>query len=372
MDFYQQYCNVRLRVGPYRKSDDPDLVRAVAAIDALANRAKDVAEGCDHKGRFGWGGADFSAEALMEKAYIYLEALERGESPLRGMFAEPGGALIDHSFIEKDGVMHLFYNRGYIGYLWDQRFVDSIGHATSRDLLHWDIHPPVLTAEAGGHDDYQVWSPGVVAYEGRYYMFYTGVNFNIAQAIMVAVSDDLYHWEKISRTPVWTAGEWCQWDASRWSDCRDSMVFLDDDGTAYMYYCSSYVGEDGVRRPCVGAASSRDLLHWEERGFIAIPDVPHNAESPYVLKKDGTYYLFFTNCGVGTCYATSNHPITGWSVRPDRGNFIISSGCSEVFRFGDKWYISLATYQGRGEQYLEIAECVWHEDGSVSMGQRVK
>ncbi|MBP3666822.1 MAG: family 43 glycosylhydrolase [Clostridia bacterium] len=368
MDHYKQYCDIRLRTAPYRKSDDPDCIRAVAAIDALANRAKDIAEGCNPAGRFGWAGNDFTHDSLMERAYEHLEALERGEQPLRGQFAEPGGSLIDHSFIEKDGVLHLFYNRGYIGYLWDQRFVDSIGHATTTDLLHWDIHPPVLTAEAGGHDDYQVWSPAVVEHDGRYWMFYTGVNFHVAQAIMLAVSDDLYHWEKVSRQPVWTAGDWCGWDAGKWSDCRDSMIFKDDDGTFYMYYCSTYPAEDGTRRACVGAASSRDLIHWQEEGFITVPNLRSNAESPYVMKKDGKYYLFYTNCGFGTCYAVSDYPLKGWTVLPDDKNFLVATCCTEVFSYGGKWYLSLATYRGRGEQYLEIAECIWQEDGTISMG----
>ena len=369
MEHYKTYCDIRLRVAPFRKSEDPDCIRAVAAIDALANRAKDVAEGCDPKGRFGWAGADMEAPSLNQRAYEYLEALERGEQPLRGKLAEPGGALIDHSFIEKDGVMHLFYNRGYIGYLWDQRFVDSIGHATSEDLLHWEIHTPVLTAEAGGHDDYQAWSPAVIEHDGRYWMFYTGVNFNVAQAIMLAVSDDLYHWEKVSREPVWRAGDWCGWDESRWSDCRDSMIFKDDDGTFYMYYCSTYPTEDGGRKACVGAAVSHDLTTWQDAGFISVPNLRAHAESPFVLKKDGKYYLFYTNSGFGTCYAVSDDPVTGWEVLPDDKNLIVPTCCTEVFAFKGKWYLSLATYLGRGEQYLEIAECIWHPDGTVSMGE---
>ena len=51
MEHYQIYCDIRLRVAPFRKSEDPDCIRAVAAIDALVNRAKDVAEGCDQIGR---------------------------------------------------------------------------------------------------------------------------------------------------------------------------------------------------------------------------------------------------------------------------------------------------------------------------------
>ena len=89
MDFYQQYCDIRMRLGIFRKNADPDCVRAVSAIDALSNRAKDVAEGCNYGGRFGAGGADFSAESLFEKANEYLKALERGEQPFKGRFAEP-------------------------------------------------------------------------------------------------------------------------------------------------------------------------------------------------------------------------------------------------------------------------------------------
>ena len=373
MDFYKKYCDIRVRVAPFRMKDDFEHIKTVAAIDAFANRAKDIHEGCDPKGRFGWGKEpEYSAEAFMEKAVSYVEALERGEMPLKGKFAEPGGALIDHSFIEKDGVMHVFYNRGYIGYLWDQRFVDSIGHATSTDLVNWTIHAPVLTSKQGAYDDYQVWSPSVFEHENKYYMFYTGVNFNIAQAMCLAVSDDLYHWERVQDQPVLTPGPWCPWNADHWSDCRDGMVFKDDDGTFYMYYCSSQTTTPGCTKPVVGMAKSKDLFNWEDLGPLHIPGVGHAAESPYVMKKDGTYYLFFTNCGVGTAFATSDNPVKGWTVLPDNKNILYSTGCTEVFEFKGKWYFSMATWLQRGEQYLEIAEFNWNDDGTCSVGKILK
>lgn len=194
MEFYKKYCDLKVRVAPYRRCGDFETVKTVAAIDTLADRADTVHSGANPNGRFGWGAVlGMTEENFFKLALDLLERLEKGDEPLRGKFAEPGGALIDHSFIEAEGEMHLFYNRGYIGYDWPERFVDSIGHAVSRDLISWEIKPPVLTAEKGGHDDYQVWSPGVIKYNGGYRMFYTGVNFNIAQAACMAKSDDLYN-----------------------------------------------------------------------------------------------------------------------------------------------------------------------------------
>ena len=332
MEFYNRYCDLRVRVAPYRTKTDYEYVKTVAAIDALANRAKDMHDGCNVTGRFGWG-TYFSEDVFMESAFRYLEALERGEFPLKGMFAEPGKTLVDHSFIEKDGVMHVFYAPCYLGYLWDQQFSDMFGHASTTDLINWKIHPTVFTTAKGEFDDYQVWAPAVIEAEGKYWMFYTGVNFNIAQAICLAVSDDLYNWERVSGNPLFTPGDWCPWDASKWSNCRDSMILKDDDGTFYMYYCSSFIDKDGIEKPVVGVAMSKDLIHWEDKQYIKIPGVAHTAESPFALKKDGKYYLFYTNTGVGTCYATSDNPLEGWTVLPDNKNFIYSTGCSEVFKF---------------------------------------
>ena len=53
MEFYNRYCDLRVRVAPYRTKTDYEYVKTVAAIDALANRAKDMHDGCNVTGRFG-------------------------------------------------------------------------------------------------------------------------------------------------------------------------------------------------------------------------------------------------------------------------------------------------------------------------------
>lgn len=374
MEFYRQYCDLKARIAPYRIKGDYEYIKTVAAVDALADRADVIHKGCNPAGRFGWGQSnDFTEQELMKRAYMYLESLERGELPLKGMFAEPGGALIDHSIVIKDDIVHVIYNRGYIGYGWDQRFVDSFGHATSTDLINWTIHTPCFASAKEGHDDYQVWSPGIVEHKGEYLMFYTGVNFNIAQAICLAKSKDLFTWNRYSKNPVHIPGDWCPWSKDKWSDCRDGMVFKDDDGMFYMYYCSSQkVDTEGRTKPVIGLASSSDAYNWIDEGAITVPGVKHAAESPFVLKHNGKYYLFYTNCGVGTAYATSDHPLKGWTVLSDNRNVLMSTGCSEVFKYKDKWYMSMATYLGYGEQYLQFAELFWNDDGTISLGRILK
>jgi predicted GH43/DUF377 family glycosyl hydrolase len=377
--FYRRYCAVRLLIAPLRMKTDFETVKTVAIIDELINRAETVNAGAYAGGRFG-GAVGHTVENLMGRAEKYAEALARGEYPLKGKFTEPGMSLIDHSFVEKDGRMHLFYNRGYIGFEWDGRFVDTIGHAVTDDLIHWDIYPPCLTADAGAPDDYQVWAPGVTERDGRYYMYYTGVNIHVAQTICLATSDDLFTWKKHPGNPVVLPGDWTEWRADRWSDCRDSMVMVDDDGTAYMNYCTSRKRPDGGFETAMGIASSTDMVSWEDRGAYHFDICDITLESPFVLKHDGRYYLFYTNCGYGTAYAMSDNPVDGWQ---SLGMLLEKQGdppacpanvpsCAEVFEFKGNWYISCAQREPGCEQYLEIFALTWNSDGTVTVGDRLE
>lgn len=377
--FKRQYFDFRARLAPFRVKTDFETVKTVSMISALIDRADAVHDGASTDGRFGWN-VGHNVDNYMTRAERYLTALERGEYPLLGMFCEPGIAVVDHCFVEKDGRMHLFYNRDEVGFEWDTRPADTIGHAVTDDLLHWEILPPCLTVTPGRFDDYQVWSPGVAYKDGVYYMYYTGVNLACAEAICLAASPDLYTWTKVGDGPVLTPGsDWGIWDETRWSDCRDSMVFVDADGTAYMYYCTAMKCPDGTARSAVGIASSTDMVHWTDCGAHHFDICEYAMESPFVIRHDGKYYLFYTNCGKGTAYAVSDNPVSGWR---SMGMLIEKVGvpanpanvpsCAEVFRFKGKWYVSSAERQPGCEQYIEIHEFFWHDDGTVSLGKRLE
>ena len=111
------------------------------------------------------------------------------------------------------------------------------------------------------------------------------------------------------------------------------MIFRDDDGTYYMYYCSSK-GTFEKMENAMGLASSTDLIHWKDEGATTELYTQQASESPFVLKNNGKYYMFFTDCAhQGTGYATSDHPLHGWKCKPNGEHMIIpDSVCaSEVF-----------------------------------------
>ena len=376
-DFFRLFCNLKRRLAPYRLKTDFETKKTVGVIDELLNRAETLHAGAWPGGRYGVM-TGHNVQNLIGRATKYLDALDAGELPLAGLFTEPGRCLVDHSFIEKDGVMHLFYNVGYIGYEWDSRFVDTFGHATSTDMIHWKVQPPVLNVSGAPYENHQIWAPGITEKDGTYYLYYAGVNEQVCQSICVATSKDLFKFEKYAGNPVVTPGTWGLYDLNAWSDCRDPMPFWDDDGTLYLYYCTSIHHADGRTEPALGIASSTDMLHFTDRGAYTFDICDFCLESPFVLKREDKYYLFYTNCGHGTAYAVSDNPIDGWKslgmlIEREKNPVCAANvpSCAEVICFKNEWYISCAERQPGCEQYLELFHCAWQDDGTLKIGERV-
>ena len=365
MTFYNRYVRLRSRLNTFRLKQDAEFVKTVGVIQALMDRALVMNDGAKAGGRFSAPKLYPHPDVMLDWTEDYIKQLEAGKLPFYGLYTEPGMSMSDHSMIEKDGRMHMFYNRVTTGYAWWEISVDTIGHAVSDDLIHWEIEPIAIAAEIGRFDDYQTWSPAVVKHGDMYYMFYTGCNINMAQAPCLAVSKDLYNWEHVA-SPLFTPGEWCPWNESKWSDARDSMVFCDDDGTYYMYYCTRK-GTFEESQNAMGLATSKDLIHWNDEGATTELCTKRASESPFVLKNNGKYYMFFTDCAnKGTGYATSDNPLYGWKFKPNGEHMIIpDSVCaSEVFQFKGQWYISYVHWIR--EEILGVIgfkELFWESDG---------
>jgi len=82
--------------------------------------------------------------------------------------------------------------------------VSNICLATSKNLIHWKKHGPVLVARKGAWDSGQL-KAGVIVSEkigGRYIMYFMGEAKPWVSAIGIAYSDDLYHWEEPLHQPI--------------------------------------------------------------------------------------------------------------------------------------------------------------------------
>ena len=133
----------------------------------------------------------------------------------------------------------------------------------------------------------------------------------------------------------------------------DSTIFVDDDGTMYMYYAAVKNGEiiEGVKLDnpytadystqkelvvagCLSSDSSEKLLDWEV--YRSVPIV----EAPYMIKSNGKYYLTYSVNGCwnkyyNVCYAVSDSPL---------GNFI------KPYTEGEIWTNLLLGYSGTNDE----------------------
>jgi hypothetical protein len=258
-----------------------DQYKTVGIIEELLNRAEQKIFSLLPAGRFEWSWTGFDEPRDMVKyAEELLNTLSAGRDPFAGKYAEPGGYVVDHALIKKDGLHHLFYIRGIAATNWPEYPLFNFGHAVSHDLKNWEIRQPVLQCPQTGWDQYQVWAPHIIEHEGTYYMFYTGVNRNVSQAICLA-------------TPP---------------------------------------------------------------------------ESPFVFKRNGLYYLEYTNYKYGIVYLTSKDPVKEWEELPAEKMVLMSGvSASEIYEDNDKWYMSFISHQKNGLHFFEIRELTWGKDGEVTL-----
>ncbi len=336
----------------------------------LLERAEQTLTDTLPKARFDWERSGYtSPEKMIDQAEDYLKTLKEGKDPLPGKFCEPGGTVIDHCIIKKDDLFHLFYIRGKAATHWPEWPTRNFGHATSKDLLNWEIHEPVLQSPEKGWDEYQVWAPHIVEHKGEYYMLYTGVSYPCCQCIGLAKSKDLFNWERIGNGPVITPGDWGIWQKDGAADCRDPSI-LKVGNTYYCYYTAVRKVKDAVppHEYCVGISSSKDLIHWKDEGFARLEaSLKTPPESPFAIEKDGKFYLFYSSYNHGVVVAVSDHPAKGWKDLPE-DKLVIMRGvsASEIIKDGENWYISLISHAQNALHFFEIRKLIWHDDGKIS------
>jgi hypothetical protein len=209
------------------------------------------------------------------------------------------------------------------------------GHASTADLFSWEVHDPVLLVRPGTWEGAHVWAPFVLRYQGRYVMAYTGVNDVLAQDIGLAVSDDLFAWQRMDTNPISPARDraWSFWREDGIASCRDPHL-LAHDGRVWMTYTANT--REGAS--CIALASTNDLIAWADHGPILVgPNAGYQVvtsrqnpfgrgrpqgqlESSHLLSRNGRWYLFVQ-------FHSAASAVRNWVYESERMDaFCLSSG----------------------------------------------
>lgn len=201
--------------------------------------------------------------------------------------------------------LHLFYLQApkALGDANLRHWHATVGHAVSNDLRQWQVVADVLgPGPTGAWDDLAIWTGSVIAHDGRWHMFYTGCSTRedgLVQRIGAAVSDDLYHWEKLPSNPLFEAdARWYErLDPDRWHDeaWRDPWVIGDADGDGFHALVTARVRRSPTwAAGVIGHAWSPDLRNWEVRPPLTGPTGLGQLEVPQVVRTERGHVLLFS------------------------------------------------------------------------------
>ncbi len=263
-----------------------------------------------------------------------------------------GNYVNDHTVIKgSDGKWHLYGTTSMSGHSYEERyFVHGKGESLNASFQ-----------EAGRVVDKGTlaWAPCVIEKDENHYMFYG------PSPTSLAVSFDMNEWfgHKVilNNEPLLAAH-------------RDHFVLKTEDNR-YLMYVSGIFNKKGA----ISCFSSENLMVWDFEGFALISgeEAPLNPgwgamESPYVVKKDGLYYLFitYTDCSDETYNNTlvfcSENPL---SFGVYNGNSegtqpitVLQSHAPEILQEDGKFYITTCGWLDKPVPHkgcVSIAELRW-------------
>lgn len=225
--------------------------------------------------------------------------------------------------------------------------------ATAFNQEKWEDHDYALRTKEGV--ERVLWAPDVFKENGIWHMFYNignrqenAPNYASWGQLCRADSKDMFNWERHKLNPLFSDP----------GHARDSYILKEGD-LYYFYYTRTFDEVD--LRSCVAVRTSPDLKHWSGPKIVHTQefrvDWGGDAESPFVVKKDGLFYLFI--CRAMTEY---NQTHVYWSETPDYfpiENFVceLPTHASEIIEVSkDEWYISNTGWDKQG---LYIAKMEW-------------
>jgi len=246
---------------------------------------------------------------------------------------------------QADPSIKIFEGRYWI---YPSGFDNNRFHAwSSTDLSHWVDEGVILDVGSQvSWADTRAWAPDMVYRNGKYY-FYFAADVQIG----VAVCDS-------PKGPCTDTGKPLVPAGLSGVESIDPMVFIDDDGQAYLYYGGSAgQGKMGIYK------LNGDMVSLNGGQIVQTP--LNFTEASWVHKRNGVYYLSYSNgcycdSSYNVQYATSSSPLGPWA---HRGTILSSNdvykgpGHHAFLRYpgSDDWYIVYHRYENNDFSQRKVA-----------------
>ena len=278
------------------------------------------------------------ADAVVNNACAETTDLPvRGE--LSGTFVGAEGWRPGGGVFVGDCMPFVHEDRYHVLYLWDRhhhrskwgRGAHQWAHISSKDLVHWDIHPMAVSIDDPMEGS--ICTGSHIFDGGRHYLYYTVRKSDWSPAtIERSVSDDGLHYEK-DRSFRFTLSE--NYDRA---SARDPKVIRGDDGRMHMFVTTS---ETASGNGALAHLVSENGDDWQEIGSIYVAPDRDQPECSDYFYYHGKYYLIFSHHGRAQ-YRYSDRPFDGWVI-PEEPEIPCSS-VPKAGIFGDR--ILFAGFRG--------------------------
>ncbi|MFF5184919.1 arabinan endo-1,5-alpha-L-arabinosidase [Streptomyces sp. NPDC000345] len=174
----------------------------------------------------------------------------------------------------------------------------GLAHRTSTDRVAFSAGADAFSTRPGWWSAYgttEAWAPDISYHGGKYLMYYAVSTFGSNKsAIGLAGSSTGLPGSWTDYGTVYTSTTSSDYNAI------DPNLFVDDDGRWWLSFGSWWTGIKMIRLdPSTGKQLSSDTAR---RSLAARPTGTKAVEAPYIVKRNGSYYLFasYDTCCAGT------------------------------------------------------------------------
>src|SRR5579871_1678757 len=212
----------------------------------------------------------------------------------------------------------------------------------TRDFIHYQQKhinwPSKQSCTSPGSGDAKVWAPSVVQRKGKFYMY-----VSVGSEIWAGESSHpLGPWKSLlpEHVPLISRNYFPGYHMI------DAECFIDDDGSAYLYWGS---GLNWVNGKCFCVKLKKDMCSFDGKPSDITP--PHYFEAPFIYKHGDRYYLMYSegkaiDSSYKIRYSVSNSPTGPWT-EGETSPIMQTTADGKVYGPGHH-----AVFQEKGQSYI--------------------